>query len=389
MIIEQVRAFWLTVPVNDADRMISDYGAALTSSTVIVRVATRCGRVGHGETRASGGAISLNHALVTLIESELGPRLIGEEAGDISRLWETLYNGARADRALACGRTMPILARRGLTLCGISAIDMALWDLLGQALDRPVWSLLGGRTKPVLPIYASGGWGDRAHIGDELLGYLDGFGARAVKMRIGSKFGDVSASTARVELARRAIGDEIALMVDAHGTYSVPEAKRFVRQSEGLHLRWFEEPISPDNRRGLAEIRMQTSTAIASGENDITRFDFLDYAEGRLLDVFQPDLGVCGGITEALRIASLASAFQVEVAPHVWAGSILLAATAHFALACPQVAILEYPAAANPLIAATSAEPWPIRDGVLVIPDRPGLGVALNDEIFQRYATPH
>jgi D-galactarolactone cycloisomerase len=172
----------------------------------------------------------------------------------------------------------------------MSGVDMALWDLLGKALDVPVVQLLGGACRDTLPCYASGGWAGVDGIGEQLRGY-SARGFRAVKMRIGVMDGTLRHSVARVRAAREALGPDIELMVDAHGTYSVPEAKRFCMQVEDLGLRWFEEPINADNRRGTAEVRAATSIPIAVGESEFTRFDFRDLAEVGAADIFQPDPG--------------------------------------------------------------------------------------------------
>ena len=174
---------------------------------------------------------------------------------------------------------------------------MALWDLLGRSLGVPVVDLWGGPCRADMALYASGGWADADGIGAELGTYVAaGFGA--VKMRVGVIDGTVDASVARVGAARQALGPTIELMVDAHGTFSVAEAKRFAAGVEPLDVRWFEEPVSADDRRGLAEVRASTHVAIAAGESEFNRFDFRDLIEHQAVDVVQPDLAICGGPTE-------------------------------------------------------------------------------------------
>lgn len=383
--IREVRAIWLRCPIEPDAQATSDFGAMETFSTVIVRITTEDGQVGHGETKAAGGSVSINHALRAMIELELGPQLAGLDARDINACWERLYNGVRAGYARDRGRAFPALGRRGLTLCAIAGIDLALWDLVGRSLGVPAWQLLGGRIKDRLPLYASGGWAGVTAIGDEVRRYVEEGGFRAVKMRVGAKDGAVSASVRRVEAARAALGPDIELMVDAHGTFSVPEAKRFARYAEPLDLRWFEEPVTGDNKRGLAEVRAATDIPVAAGENEFTRFDFRDYAELQALDVWQPDLSICGGLTEGARIAALAAVHQVELAPHYWGGPITMAASAHLAVASPAVAILEYPVGANPMMHRLIANPWRLEDGHLHVPDAPGLGVELDEAFIERW----
>jgi L-alanine-DL-glutamate epimerase-like enolase superfamily enzyme len=378
--IEKLDAAWIRVPIEEGDQARSDYGLMDCFNLVVVRIEDGDGIEGFGETRAHAGSLGSNHALLSLLRDELAPTLLGRDPSDITRIFEGFYNGVRADYATLHGRSMPAIGARGMGMCAISAIDMALWDLHGRRLGQPLWRLLGGRLRDRLPLYASGGWGDEKRIGEELLGYVRR-GFKAVKMRVGVKFGDVGVSIARVRAAREAIGPDIPLMVDAHGTYGTAEAKRFAREAEPYALRWFEEPVSPDNLQGLAEVRAATSIPIASGETEHSRFAFRDLMLARSVDVVQPDLAWCGGLTEGMRIAALASAHQVEIAPHAWGGGLLLAASAHLAAISPAFAIQEFPAATNPVYQGLVREPWRIEDGALLVPDGPGLGVTVDRDL--------
>ena len=387
MQIIHIAARHLRIPLTTGERISSDYGIMRAISTVLVMVETDAGLTGIGESKAGGSHESADASIAEIINFDLGPRLLGEDPRDITRLWEKMYNGKREALAAKVGRAMPSVGRRGLSVCAMSGIDIALWDLLGKALDQPIWRLLGGKTKPTLPIYASCGWSGIEDIGEELNQSLNRTGARAVKMRVGASYGGVEASIARVNEARRAIGSDVDLMVDAHGTFNAVEAKIFAVGTEQARLRWFEEPVSSDAQHALPALRAASLCAIASGENDCTRFDFVRYVETEALDVLQPDLGVCGGITEARRIAHLADAYQLEVVPHVWAGTILAAASAHFAIACPITSIFEYPAASNPAFRALASGGFTIAEGDLSVSDGPGLGIELDDELIERCVT--
>ena len=170
-------------------------------------------------------------------------------------MWETLYSGTRGHYALSHGRVFPVLGRRGITISAISGVDCALWDILGKSLGVPVWRLLGGRRSATMPAYASGGWAGPDKIGDELMGYVKRGGFRAVKMRVGIIDGEPRHSARRVHAAREALGPDIGLMCDAHGTLSVAEAKRFCRLVEEANIAWFEEPVTADDKAGCAEVR--------------------------------------------------------------------------------------------------------------------------------------
>jgi D-galactarolactone cycloisomerase len=296
-----------------------------------------------------------------------------------------MYSGSRAGFALAAGRAFPVLSRRGLTVCAISGVDIALWDLRGKALGVPVSDLLGGRCRDRMPAYASGGWADAASIGAQLAGYVERGGFGAVKMRVGVMDGTVATSIARVRAAREGLGPGVGIMVDAHGTFLPREAIRFARGVEDCDLTWFEEPVNADDRRGAAEVRAATDIPIAAGESEFTRFDFRDLIEARAVDILQPDLGICGGISEAQRIVALASTHGLTVAPHIWGGAFVFAAGVQLAAASPVATILEFSLGANPMLHDMVEETFAIEDGMLEIPDRPGLGVTVRPEFVEEF----
>jgi len=296
-----------------------------------------------------------------------------------------MYNGTRAHYALARGHVFPAMGRRGITIAGISAIDIALWDILGKSLDAPVWRLLGGRRHERMPAYASGGWKPADQVADELRAFLDVGGFKAVKMRVGSGDGTLAHSVARVHRAREGLGPDIEIMCDAHGTYTVAEAKRFCRQVEDCNIAWFEEPVTADDKRGLAEVRAGTDIPIATGESEFTRFAFRDLLELRAADILQPDLSIAGGITETMRIEALCAAYQVRFAAHIWGGATTFAAGLHCSAAATSSFILEYSVGANPMLHGLAVEDFTVEDGHIAIPDRPGLGVTIDDEFVARY----
>jgi L-alanine-DL-glutamate epimerase-like enolase superfamily enzyme len=266
----------------------------------------------------------------------------------------------------------------------MSGIDMALWDLLGQSFGAPAVDLWGGPCRSDMPLYASGGWADAAGIGAELGKYVAA-GFAAVKMRVGVIDGTVEASMNRVAAAREGLGPEVELMVDAHGTFNVAEAKRFAAGVEQLGVRWFEEPVSADNRAGIAEVRASTTVAIAAGESEFTRFDFADLVERRAVDVLQPDLAICGGPTEGRRIAALAETHQLELAPHCWGSALSFAAGVSLAFASPAAVVIEYSLGANPLLHDLASEPVIVENGRVSAPTAPGLGVTPRQEFIDEF----
>ncbi len=385
MRIKTVKAWWIQIPIDEVRQHTSDFGRLRTFDSAIVRIETDDGVIGWGEGKNAAGSAGQYGTLVYLLNNEFGPMIVGRDPADITHIWEDLYNGVRAEMAAERGHVLPELARRGLTIAAISAIDLALWDILGKSDGKPVWKLLGGRKSDRLPAYASGGWADTGAIGDQLLGYIKQGGFGAVKMRVGSMDGVPIQSAKRVRAARAAIGPDIELMVDAHGTYTVGEAKRFVHLVADCDLAWFEEPITGDDKHGLAELRSFATMPIATGESEATRFAFRDLAVAKAADIFQPDPAYCGGITEAMRIGTLASAFNLRLAPHLWAGAPCFFAGLHICAASPPSFTIEFSLGANPMIHDLIEEEVKVKDGMIAIPDAPGLGFTINENTINKF----
>jgi L-alanine-DL-glutamate epimerase-like enolase superfamily enzyme len=165
-------------------------------------------------------------------------------------------------------------------------------------------------------------------------------------------------------------------MADAHGTFSVPEAKQFCRGVEDCNLYWFEEPISPDNKRGTAEVRASTHIPIAAGESEYTSFDINELLEIRAIDVIQPDAAIIGGISEAVRVGHLASVHQLELAPHCWGSAFSFMAGLNVAFASPSATIIEFSLGGNPMMYELVKEQITVTNGIIPAPVAPGLGVS-------------
>ncbi len=384
MKIKSIDASWLHVPIPEERQHTSDFGLHTAFDTALVRVETVCGRVGWGEAKAAVGGSGVYRALVSIVQDDLAPLVLGRDPRDPARIWEELYNGTRAHYALKAGHVFPGLGRRGMTVSGISGIDIACWDLLGQDLGVPVWRLLGGKTHDWLPAYASGGWAPAESVGAELGGYVaKGFGG--VKMRVGAMDRTVRNSARRVQAAREALGPDIDIMADAHGTFNPRDAMRFARKVTECDLSWFEEPVSADDLAGMAEVRAATDIPVAAGESLFTRFEFRDVIAARAADVLQPDLAICGGITEGARIAALAAAHQLRLAPHLWGGAIMFAAGLHLCIAAPSAHVLEYSLGANPMLQELVDDLFPVVDGGIAAPTKPGLGVTVNEGFVREF----
>lgn len=384
MKIANVEAYWLRCPIPYEKQHVSDYGRLTEFDMTLVVVTTEDGLQGFGEAKAAVGSSGVCASIVTCVENEIKPLIVGQDARHISRIWEMVYNGTRDHYALSRGRKFPILGRRGLTISAMSGIDTALWDLKGKALGVPVVELLGGACRDQMEAYASGGWAGADKIGEQLNSYISK-GFKGVKMRVGIMDNTVAESVKRVRAAREAIGADIKLMADAHGTFSVPEAKQFCRGVEDCNLYWFEEPISPDNRHGTAEVRASTAIPIAAGESEYTAFDVRDLIEVRALDVVQPDSAIIGGITESMRVAQLAHTYQLELAPHCWGSAFSFMAGVNVAFAAPAAVVIEFSLGGNPMMYDLVNEKITVENGMLTVPTTPGLGLSPNWDFVHEF----
>jgi L-alanine-DL-glutamate epimerase-like enolase superfamily enzyme len=275
----------------------------------------------------------------------------------------------------------------GNLMCAISGIDVALWDIAGKARGVPIYKLLGGEVRSRIRAYASGGHGWLGEIGDQFLGYVEK-GFTACKMRVGGKDHPrmVAGSAARIKEAREAVGPDVQIMLDAHGSTGVTEAIKLAREVEQYDIAWYEEPVIYHNFPGMAEVRRATSIPIATGEDLYGRHAFRDLGLARAADIWQPDTAMAGGITEMVRIAGLASAMEVQLAPHCWGSAFLWAASLQLAGALPSYYIFEFGQAYSPLLYELVTTPVKVeKDGCVAIPSGPGLGVEIIPDAEKRF----
>ncbi|MFB6106634.1 MAG: mandelate racemase/muconate lactonizing enzyme family protein [Halobacteriaceae archaeon] len=380
MEVTDVRAVPLSDPVPDERQHRTDLGTKVKTDSVLVLVEADDGTTGMG---ASLGQPS---AVAAIVEESLAPLVEGEDPRDTTRCWEKMYDGSRWPPSIERGYSQPREDRRGLTLEAISGVDIALHDLAAKSVGLPLYRYLGAVRHDVRA-YASGGWAAGEAAEDELRGYVEQ-GFDAAKMRVvgeeSSATFDVDATVERVRAARRGVGDA-ELMVDAHGSLDVSTAIRLAERLEQFDLAWFEEPVSPDDHAGLAEVREATSIPIATGEREFTRFDFHSLFEAGACDIAQPDIARAGGITELERIAAMASARGLRVAPHAWGSGVLFAASIHFALSTPNCHVLEVSQGYMPMLFDLFEEEFDVSDGRVSPPDRPGLGFTLRDDYRERF----
>lgn len=346
-------------------------------SSCVVEIRTDEGITGWGECY---GPAAVNKALV---ETQYRPRVVGRDPFDVEVVWEDLYN-----RIKDYGAT-------GFSITALSGIDIALWDIMGRAVGKPVHKLIGGAHRTELVAYATGLYfTDMDRLVPEAVEEAEAYarqGFRAIKMKIG--LGDPRLDLARIKAVREAIGPDIHLAVDANHCFTVPQAIRLGRAMEPLDILWFEEPIGPEDRDGYAEVTRALDIAVAGGENEFTRWGFRDTVARKAMDIVQPDVCAAGGISECRKIAALASAHGVECVPHAWGSAIGLAATVQFLAALPDTPpafrpvppMLEFEQTPNPLRDDLAREPIRQVDGIVRVPDGPGLGIEVDRAVLERF----
>ena len=334
---------------------------------VFVKVLTDAGLHGWGEATLEG-----KEETVRACVHELGQALIGKDALAVEHHWQALYRHG--------------FWRGGVVLnSALAGLDQALWDLRGKAWGVPVYQLLGGPTRERLRLYTHVGiYNPALLVEDAQRDVADGFGA----VKTGAWAGDaalpeaeaIAQFAARVALLRETVGPGVDIMIDNHGRSRPSVAVRLMEALQPHGLLWFEEPTPPDDLEALARVRAAGPRMdLATGERLYSKWEYVPLLERRLVDVIQPDLCHAGGISECKKIAALAEAYYVQVAPHSPQGPVSTAASAHLAMAIPNFLILEFVRSA-PFRDRILREPWVVREGHLEVPDRPGLGVELDEE---------
>lgn len=348
--------------------------------TIIVRVHTDAGITGIGEVDASP------HMVKAVLEApsshnwslSFQDMLLGENPLDVERLWDKMYQGSI------------YTGRRGLVIHAIGAVDLALWDIAGQAVGRPVFELLGGpRRERVVP-YASvhpalASLAETERTTRELMEKVLEMGYRAVKLQL--VYGDIysDADIVRlVRMARRIVGEQMTFMIDVGYRWLDSKAAIWtLQQLEECNLYFVETPLRMDDLEGHARLAEAVITRIAGAELLATRFEAIDLMDRGRVDVIQPDIGRAGGLTESLRIARLAEHRGLLCTPHGWKSGLTVAAEIHFSAAASNVPFIEFmvPELWPSVIRRELITPeFAPKDGFIELPTTPGLGVQLNEE---------
>ena len=325
----------------------------------VIKVETDEGITGIG---LSGG-VQEAEEIGRSILGHLKQYVIGQDPFDTERVWDDMWQPK-------------LVGRRGITTRVISGIDIALWDIKGKVANRPVHKLLGGFADKV-PVYIAGGYYEEGKGLEDLATEMEtavSMGAKAIKMKIGGA--PINEDVERVRVVRDAVGPEVKLMVDANCAYRYYEAIEIARKMEKYDIFWFEEPVNPDDYKGHKLVSRATTIPIATGENEYTRYGFRDLIEERGAAIIQPDALIMGGVSEFMKVAALAQAHDLPVAPH---GK----QEVHIQLvaAVPNGLTLEYySGSTDPMWDKMFEETLQLEDGFVRPPDRPGMGIELNEE---------
>ncbi|GAA0237482.1 mandelate racemase/muconate lactonizing enzyme family protein [Haladaptatus pallidirubidus] len=374
MEIIEIEAIPLSHSLDEGRGVGSARGIHTTRSTTLVKLKTADGSVGWGE------AFAPARTTATLIEELFADKIVGMDPFAVESLAEESYMEGYHFGGSA------------IVQCALSGIDVAMWDLIGKIVNRPVHQILGGKKTTSLTPYASTmyvtEWDqDPAEPIERAI--EEGF--TAAKIKIGRGFED---DIERVRTAREILGDNASLMVDFNGNYRPKQVARSVENLSEFDIAWIEEPVPPENHSGYRQVRDLVDIPIATGEAHYNRFEFKQLIDDRTVDIVQPNLGRCGGFSEARRIADMATTENVAIRPHVWNSSVGLAAAIQFAASVPKYPHADY--IPEPLLFEFDRSKNPLRDdlmidsidptgGVLEVPQDPGLGISVDEDAVERY----
>ncbi len=350
-------------------------------SATLVEVTTDGGVSGWGEAFAQG--MEAPQISAAVIDHVLTPLLLNADPLDIEVLWHRMYHSTRD------------YGRKGSVAAAISAIDIALWDLGGKHYGVPISRLLGGAFRNEIRPYATGfyrikGQGEARRLADEAMQHFEA-GFRLMKIKLG--FGVDDDIVVMSEIGRAVEGKGVTLMVDTNHAYGRAEALRLGYVLDDYDLRWYEEPVVPEDIEGYIELRGKLRSPIAGGENEHTLYGFGELLSRRAVDVAQPDIGSCGGVSAVRHIAALGQAHGIEINPHVWGSAVAQAASLQVIAALPvthhslfaREPILEYDRSSHPFRRELITQPIELSNGMVKIPHGPGLGIEIVAETLDKY----
>ena len=348
---------------------------AYRTNWVFVKVITDSGLYGVGEA-------TLEYREPTVVEAikELERYLVGKEPHNIEAFWHDAYRDA--------------YWRGGVVLMSaLAGVEMALWDIKGKDLGVPVYQLLGGKVRDSVKCYANA-WFAGAKKPEEFaqkakIAVKNGFSGLKWDP-FGKEYLNIDPKHLNEALdciaaVKDAVGDQVHLIIEGHGRFNVPTAVRIGNALEKFGILWFEEPIPPDDKKGIAWVRSKIATPVSGGERLYSRFEYADYLRMECADFWQPDVSHAGGIMEVRKIAAMAESHYIPVCPHNPSGPVANAATLQLAACIPNFYLLETMANDIPWRADVSTEKVKFENSEMFIPDLPGLGIDINEEEIAKH----
>jgi galactonate dehydratase len=354
---------------------IKTFLVGLGRNYVFVKVETDQGLHGIGEAYSCGP----DQATAAVI-ADFKSWLVGQDPRNIEYLWAMMYNFGRFPGG-------------SVVNAAISGIEQALWDISGKAAGLPVYRLLGGKCRDKVRVYQGIGGSDPRQLAESARAAVEKYGYTAVKIpphppgMHATPYNAVTrAAGERIRAVREALGPDVDIAVDIHAQFFEPSrALRVARAIEPYQPFWLEEPIRPENVAAMAKLAAHVAVPLASGECNYTKYEFQPILQAQALDIVQPDICLCGGVLELKKIAAMAEAHYVVVAPHNPMGPVANVVNTHFAASTPNFLILEYTPDDTPPRRDLIREAPVVKAGYLPIPEKPGWGIELNEEAFRHY----
>jgi len=343
---------------------------------VIVKIYTDEGIVGVGESDTSPLVIK---SIIETPNSNLAcfglkEVLIGQNPLEIEHLWKEMYEKSN------------YVGRRGAGIHAISAIDIALWDIAGKYYNKPVYELLGGKYRDEIRAYGTFIPADTAEENKIIVRDLIDKGFTSLKFGGGILGDDPDTDYEIIKAVREEAGEDFELQIDLAAKWKTPEhTLMMAKRLEELNLNWIEEPIGSDDLLGYKNLGSSIKPMIAGGETLTTTHEFESFLAIGKPDLVQPDVTRCGGITESKRIYDLSKKYDVNLVPHGFSTGILIAATAHFLASCETTDLIEYSQSTSPLFSDLVKNQIAFENGYIKVPDQPGLGIDLDEEIINKY----
>jgi D-galactarolactone cycloisomerase len=370
MRIADVKAYPISVRIPPEKSNTVGIGRMTKRDAVIVKVTTESGIIGYGEAHHARNP----GAVANLVNTTMRDLVLGMDASDVIAVWSRVYRAQIGSHGMGAG-----------SIIALSGVDMALWDVRGKAAGWPLYKMLGGSPRPV-PAYAGGGgslgFNTPEATLDEVRRLIE-IGYRAVKIRIGQT---PRQDIVRLEAVRKEFAD-LAILTDANTAYSLDDARHVMPALEALDVTWLEEPFPQHDMRSYKIASGFSRTPLALGENTYTRFEFVPHIEAGHVQILQPDVGKCGGVTEIMRIAALASAYKIKIHPHGGVTGLDLVAGIHVLSAIENGGYFESSEGYNPLRSGPIVgEPYHIDpDGCVRAPNKPGLGLEIDENFIKTH----